>query len=597
MKGMLTRKGSRWTSLLVTLVLLVSLTPLWVTSVNAAPNAAPSISVSPASGLAGSTVTVIGSGFTEGFNAAIRWDGVDQVTFTMPKGGSFSSPLKIPSGAAPGPHTISVCNYCGGGEFEETASTGFKVTTPPPSPTFTPRPPTSTFTSVPPTYTFTAVPPTHTTTPPPILFTPRPPTIIPPPSLLESGLFEMGPDFGIALIELHPFMAEEKHYRENMIGARFEGPIQIARPSISPYSGEFALRSIVGESGSAMQPIRMIFSLPIRAIGMYVGIEEGPSIGEDVTATLIVFGYQDGDLDLIELGTDSIVFPTQPADIIYPLHFVADEGDVIVQAILEYTDSEGKSVSEARWMDDLILVFYAGVELPEELPPGVYLLSSEDGSKITSTEDDSPIHESAEDRISEGGELAFPGEVFVDQLVIYGPDCTPNQATFSALISDPAINPGYVSLLFLPPGDSPTIGIEMEKSDSGVYKGTLQLNEDSPSGDWTYSVILLDESGVSFRSEEGTISVKACIMEASESQIRDQLIGLIPYLAIGFIVLSIAGLAGIAYLRIRSTRDQSKKVINPQSAEGGSEQESTDSTRRTAPPSTRRPSRSVKRKD
>jgi hypothetical protein len=547
--------------------------------VEAAQDTAPSINVSPSSGLAGITVTVSGSGFTGGFNAAIRWDGVEKVTFTMSPNGSFSKQLKIPGNASPGPHTISVCNYCGGGEFEENASTGFKVkpppTTPPPPPTDTPRRPTKT--SPPPK-------PTYTSTSPPILITPPPPDILPPPSLLESALFDVGPDYGITLIEFFPFLIEGLPYRENMIGARSEGSMQVARPSVSPYSGEFAAKSIVGENGSALQPIRLNFTLSLRGIGMYVGIEEGPSKGKDVTATLIVYGFRNGGSELIELGSDSIVFPHQPADIIYPLFFVADEGDIIVQTIVEYTDSDGKSVIEARWMDDLILVFYEEVELPEDLPPGVYILSPEDGSKITSTEDPSPIIESKGDQIPEVVELVLPGEVLVDQTVLYIPDCTPNQATFSALISDAAFVPVYISVLVRPTGDTTAIGIEIERDEKGVFTGILQLNKDSPIGIWEYTVVSLDGFGLSYQSQGGTISVNSCTEEIPASLIGDQHILQIPRLAVGLFVLAAGTLVSIVSIAILAVRNRPRKVVNPQSTSGGTPSESKESARQESPP-------------
>lgn len=102
------------------------------------------LSVSPSSGPPGSTVTLSGDNYTSG-TATIQWDGVDDETFTI-SGNSFSRSYIIPSGASVGNHTITVCRNCGGGEFEESASS-FKVTAPA---TNTPFPPTST-----PTFTMT----------------------------------------------------------------------------------------------------------------------------------------------------------------------------------------------------------------------------------------------------------------------------------------------------------------------------------------------------------------------------------------------------------------------------------------------------------
>lgn len=141
-------------------------------AISAAPLAAPAVSVSPSSGPAGSQVTVSGSGFTPG-TGTLRWDGADQKTVSINQNGGFSTSFKIPNGAAPGGHTITVCwgSPCAGGEFEESASTSFKVQaqatkTPQDTPTPSNTPvPTKTFT---PTVTWTpSITPTPSDTPTP----------------------------------------------------------------------------------------------------------------------------------------------------------------------------------------------------------------------------------------------------------------------------------------------------------------------------------------------------------------------------------------------------------------------------------------------
>lgn len=97
--------------------------------VAAAPLAAPALSVNPASGPAGTVATLFGSGYAPGgYSASILWDGALQTTFLVPNGGGFQVPFTVPAGASEGAHTITVCAYCGGGEFEQTASTPFTVT-------------------------------------------------------------------------------------------------------------------------------------------------------------------------------------------------------------------------------------------------------------------------------------------------------------------------------------------------------------------------------------------------------------------------------------------------------------------------------------
>ncbi|NIM94585.1 MAG: hypothetical protein GTO18_12870 [Anaerolineales bacterium] len=338
----------RKVALLIIVVLLAMFIPISDGSVNASALITWSISLNPDNGYPGSTFTVKLKDFTGGYNAAIRWDGVDQVTFTMPASGQFGTTLTVPAGASPGTHTVSACNNCGGGDFEESVSTTFEVRRLPIiTLTLVPMR-TSTFTPVPPTYTFTP-PPTSTPTPTPT-FTPTP-----------------------------------------------------------------------------------------------------------------------------------------------------------------------------------------TVTMETEVP--------------------SPTAEPTETQAPITGEQALPGEVFIDHPVLFVPSCSPDRATFSALISDPAIHPGYVSLLVLPPSNAPMIGIDMEKSESGVYKGTLQLNEDSSPGDWLYSVIVLDDSGATYRSEMAALSVNACEAETPESILSDQILELAPYLAIGFIVIAALSLlvlgAVLAVARVR----------------------------------------------
>jgi hypothetical protein len=352
----------RWALLLIIMAPLIIFVPLQKHAVVAAPDAAPSISVNPSSGLAGITVTVSGSGFTGGFNAAIKWDGVEKVTFTMSPNGSFSKQLKIPGNASPGAHTISVCNYCGGGEFEENASTGFKVTPPPPPP---PKP---------------------TTPPSPKPTTPPPPIIIPPPVFLESvcGDLGLGPDAKVLTFD--PFDVRMRSSYLDTLGVNFEDSVEGERPPVEPHSGEIAARSLIGEFGSTMQPIRMSFSLPLQAVGMFVGIDRPEKEITEVSAILTVFGYRDGVGDIVTLGSDSITFPPGPSDIIHCLRFTAGVGDLIARAQLEYIDGEGASAFETRWMDDLTILFAEEGRLPENLPPIVRITSPESDATITSEE-------------------------------------------------------------------------------------------------------------------------------------------------------------------------------------------------------------------
>lgn len=95
----------------------------------AAPLAAPSISLSPSRGPAGSVVEILGSGFTPGgYPASLLWDGVVQTTFFVPQGGTFQLQYTIPAETTAGDHVVTVCAFCGQGEFEQRASAKFTVT-------------------------------------------------------------------------------------------------------------------------------------------------------------------------------------------------------------------------------------------------------------------------------------------------------------------------------------------------------------------------------------------------------------------------------------------------------------------------------------
>lgn len=91
----------------------------------------PTLTVVPGSGAAGDVVQLIGSGYTPGgYDGAIRWNGSDDGTLTIPSGGAFTVPYTIPAGAGVAVHTITVCSLhpCATGEFEQLASAAYAVT-------------------------------------------------------------------------------------------------------------------------------------------------------------------------------------------------------------------------------------------------------------------------------------------------------------------------------------------------------------------------------------------------------------------------------------------------------------------------------------
>jgi len=133
----------------------------------AAPLAAPSVGVIPASGPPGMSVNVIGSDWTPAPSNPpyiIFWEspgGTQLGTFSPNGSGSFSTSVTIPGGVSAGPHTIVACEGYGI-EFQQCASTTFTATpatsTPSRTPTRTPsRTPTQTpLGYITPTFTRTA---------------------------------------------------------------------------------------------------------------------------------------------------------------------------------------------------------------------------------------------------------------------------------------------------------------------------------------------------------------------------------------------------------------------------------------------------------
>ncbi len=157
---------------------------------------------------------------------------------------------------------------------------------------------------------------------------------------------------------------------------------------------------------------------------------------------------------------------------------------------------------------------------------------------------------SAETQPQAGGEKPLPGEVFVDQPVLFVPDCTPSEAKFSALIFDPVFSPLDITLLVLPAGEASMLWLPMEEDASGVYRASLQLNEGDPAGEWHYSVVAVVESGVSYRSEPGTLSVNDCGGGISGPLASDPRLQLIPYMAIMMLTCSGIGLLVLAVILV-----------------------------------------------
>ncbi|TFG43159.1 MAG: hypothetical protein E4H41_09755, partial [Gemmatimonadales bacterium] len=324
-------------------------------AIAAAPSYA-SVNVSPSSGPPGTTVTVNASGFAPGSNAEIRWDGATLDSFTMPGSGSFSRSIAVPGGAGAGGHTISVCNYCGGGEFEENASAGFNVTSP-----ATPKP---------------TEPPTPTLPPP----TPTPIPVCTDLGLGPEGLvIDFDTDTGA-----RGDFAGLKAFDAGAIHIFME--VEIVSPSVAVRSGSQAAQSQQGlEFGSALRPIRILFTDPVQAVGMFVGLEAAPEARGLITATLTAYGYRAGAGPVVVLGTDRVSFPAAPTDLRHCLAVEAAPVDVLTWAFVEYTDSSGTSIAEPRLIDDMTIV-PSDVPFPPDLPPVVEITEPEDGVRVIGDE-------------------------------------------------------------------------------------------------------------------------------------------------------------------------------------------------------------------
>jgi hypothetical protein len=151
--------------------------------------AAPTLDISPSSGVPGATLTATATEFPPGA-VTFRWDngtgnGALLGTATANAQGTAVLQFDIPSGAAPGAHFVRACdaNRCPPGDvFADASVTVLGAPTPPPTPPPTPAP---TSTGAPSPSTTAAPTPAPTSTPRPTprsTPTPRPPGVTPEPS-------------------------------------------------------------------------------------------------------------------------------------------------------------------------------------------------------------------------------------------------------------------------------------------------------------------------------------------------------------------------------------------------------------------------------
>lgn len=395
--------------------------------VQAAPAAVAAIHLNPSSGTPGTVITVNASGFIPGAGGEIRWDGATLVTF-MISSGSFTQTFNVPMDASAGKHTVAVCGNCYGSEFVDMVTADFLVVIPPAN-THTPGPiqiPTDTWIPV--------RVPTATIIPTPT----EPPSVC--------GDLGLGPDTKV--VDFEGFSAGQKLNTEleGEFGVSFDATLEVTIPGIVAHSGTYSGRSVdSNEFGSSGNPIRLHFSRPLQAFGMFVGQEEPVYAVEPVTAILSVFGYRGGSGDIVLLGSSAMQFPEAPTDIKHCLTFEAVAEDLITFATLEYSDSEGHSTFEPRLLDDLTLV-YSTQTLPVDKPPVVTITSPGEGALIT------------------GGDISFTGEIREDRRlasVNYQIETSSGDAAGTIVASGP--------LGFSPAGGDPQLYFSLFTFSPGTY--------------------------------------------------------------------------------------------------------------------------------
>ena len=319
-----------------------------------APSAQVQVALSPASGPAGTRVTVTGSGYVPGgYPGTLRWGDTTMMTFPIASGGAFSIGFTVPDGATPGKHKVTVCANCGDGEFEQIAWANFVVTSPP--------------TMVP------VKPPTSVPMPLPL----PPPTEIP--TICES----LGLDAEARVVDFESFSAGT--VLDDRLGVShgvvFDDSVMVVAPPVRPRSGGLAGSSRTTEFGSVDMPIRMLFPEGMRAVGMFVGLEDPVEASGQVTAVLEAYGYAAGSSTMSLLGTATETFPAERTDIEKCVAFVAAPGSVIVRATMDYESSDGRSLLELRLVDDITLL-PARDPLPADQPPTVEIEIPVDGSFV-----------------------------------------------------------------------------------------------------------------------------------------------------------------------------------------------------------------------
>ena len=148
----------------------------------------------------------------------------------------------------------------------------------------------------------------------------------------------------------------------------------VARPPIATHSGAQALGSYFSEDmGSFSRPIQMVFTGPITFIGLYVGREAPTSYSTgSIYAVLTAFGTDETGNPGI-LRQSWVTLPGYATPINRCLQVSAPPGTVFSHASVDFTDGEGRSVYDRRWIDDVTLDYASGPY--HDNPPTVTIVS------------------------------------------------------------------------------------------------------------------------------------------------------------------------------------------------------------------------------
>lgn len=307
----------------------------------ASPLTAPKISLVPAKGIAGSSATVSGTGWTPAPNAQpyqIRWNsksGQLLGEFSPNQNGAFSKAITIPIGANPGAHQVWVCQGCGIPNIEKWVQGTFTIVLP------------------------AAPPPTAE------------PTICDPTGA-PGELVVNFEDIPVGDRILDVLLPQ---------GVTFSLEYPTVETYLNASSGTHVLVNKfapANEFGSAGVPLVMEFQYIQDAIGMFIGTNVAEEA--EILATLTAYGEdEEGNPIVVGTAMETLSAEVNPLDTCL---FVEAPGKII-RATLDY--GPGASVGASELIDDLVL---RGPETPvpvpeDDRPPEVTILAPEEGKLVT----------------------------------------------------------------------------------------------------------------------------------------------------------------------------------------------------------------------